>query len=243
VKALNASRVQPLAGGETMTIVGWLGRGALALLGLLMAANVVGSLYLAVTRHLSITPTEADTMMWDVWVVSWIVAVVWSRPTAARPAILDQLIHWLPTLIGLFLLAFGSLWTNFTPLWRLPDVADWTLTGICAAGLLFTWWARISLGSLWSGSVSRKDDHTVIQSGPYRLVRHPIYTGLILAAFAQAIQIGQAANLLGALLMTFGFWLKARLEERFLSQELGADAYADYRRRTPMLIPFWRVRG
>ena len=117
------------------------------------------------------------------------------------------------------------------------------LLGEPLAGLLFTWWARISLGSLWSGSVSRKEGHTVIQNGPYRLVRHPIYTGLILAAFAQAIQIGQAANLLGALLMTFGFWLKARLEERFLSQELGPEAYADYRRRTPMLVPFWPAGG
>jgi len=222
-----------------MTIYGWLGRGALALLGLLMALNVVGALYLVVGRHLSINPTEADTLMWDVWVVSWIVAVVWSRPTAARPAPLDQLIHWLPTLVGLLLLAFGSLWTNFTPLWRLPDVANWSLTCVCAAGLLFTWWARIALGSLWSGSVGRKADHMVIQAGPYGLVRHPIYTGLILAAFAQAIQIGQVANLVGAGLMTLGFWLKARLEEQFLSQELGPEAYGDYRRRTPMLVPFW----
>ena len=225
-----------------MTILGWLGRGALALLGLLMAANAVGNLS-AVTQRLAVSPPEAITLMWDVWLVSWIVTVVWSRPTANRPPAIDQLVHWLPTVAGILLLAFGSIGTHFTPLWRLPDVASWALAGGCAAGLLFTWWARISLGSLWSGSVSRKDDHTVIQSGPYSLVRHPIYTGLILAAFAQAIQIGQAANLLGALLMTFGFWLKARLEERFLSQELGADAYADYRRRTPMLIPFWPVRG
>jgi protein-S-isoprenylcysteine O-methyltransferase Ste14 len=226
-----------------MTIFGWLGRGALALLGLLLAADVIGSLYLGMTHRLAFSPTEVTNLMWDVWVVSWIVAVVWSRQAAARPATLDQLLHWLPTLVGLLLLAFGSIGTNFTPLWRLPDAANWTLAGVCAAGLLFTWWARITLGSLWSGSVSRKEDHTVIQSGPYRLVRHPIYTGLILAAFAEAIEIGQAANLLGAVLMTFGFWLKARLEERFLSQELGPEAYADYRRRTPMLVPFWPSRG
>jgi protein-S-isoprenylcysteine O-methyltransferase Ste14 len=103
--------------------------------------------------------------------------------------------------------------------------------------------ARISVGSLWSGSVSRKDDHTVIQSGPYPLVRHPIYTGLIVAAVAQGVLISMAANLAGALLMTFGFWLKARLEESFLSQELGAAVYSDYRRRTPMLAPFWPRRG
>lgn len=190
-----------------------------------------------------VTPVGAAQLMWDAWVVSWVAAMVWSRRTAARPPALNQLVHWLPTVIGFGLLAFGSYATNFAPLWRLPDAAGWTLAGLCAAGLLFTWWARISLGSLWSGSVSRKVDHTVIQSGPYHFVRHPIYTGLIAAALAQGILIGMFANLAGALILAFGFWLKARLEERFLSQELGEAAYSEYRRRTPMLVPFWPARG
>jgi protein-S-isoprenylcysteine O-methyltransferase Ste14 len=226
-----------------MKIAGWLGRGLLALLGLLLAANVVGNLYFAIAHRVAVTPAETCTLLWDVWVVSWIAAMAWSRQAAAQPPALDQFLHWAPTAIGVCLLTFGSVGTNFTPLWRLPDLVCWSLAGVCGAGLVFTWWARVSLGSLWSGSVSRKDDHTVIQSGPYRLVRHPIYTGLIIAAVAQGVLIGQIANLAGALLMTFGFWLKARLEERFLSQELGAAAYSDYRRRTPMLVPFWPARG
>jgi protein-S-isoprenylcysteine O-methyltransferase Ste14 len=226
-----------------MKISALLGRGALALLGLLMAANVAGGLYLVIAGRLAMTPETACTLMWDVWAVSWIVAMVWSRPAAARPRALDEFVHWLAPGIGIGLLAFGSIATNFAPWWRLSDAAGWALASVCGAGLLFTWWARISLGSLWSGSVSRKDDHTVIQSGPYRLVRHPIYTGLIAAALAHAIVIGQAANLAGALIMAFGFWLKARFEERFLSQELGATIYSEYRRRTPMLVPFWPAGG
>ena len=226
-----------------MRIVGWLGRGALGLLGLLLAANVAGGLYSAMAHRLPVSSLQASMIMWDVWVVSWIAAIIWSRRAAGRPPALDQLVHWLPTAIGVCLFAFGSLGTHFAPLWRLADVAGWGLAGVCGTGLLFTWWARISLGSLWSGSVSRKVDHSVIQSGPYGLVRHPIYTGLIVAAVAQGILIGMAANLAGALLMAFGFWLKARLEERFLDRELGPDAYANYRRRTPMLIPFWPVKG
>jgi protein-S-isoprenylcysteine O-methyltransferase Ste14 len=221
-----------------MTILGWLGRGLLALLGLLLAANVLINLYLAIIHRVVLGPQEAITLSWDAWIVSWIGAVVWSRRATARPAAVDQ-IHWLPTLVGLALLAFGSAATHFRPLWVLPESAEWALAGICAAGLLFTWWARIALGSLWSGSVSAKEDHVVIRNGPYGLVRHPIYTGLIIAAFAQSIQVGQAANLVGAVLFSLGLWLKARLEERFLGQELGTDAYADYRRRIPMLIPFW----
>jgi protein-S-isoprenylcysteine O-methyltransferase Ste14 len=226
-----------------MTVLGLLGRGILVLLGLLTAATFVSSLDFAVAHRVAVSSEEACTFMWDAWVVSWIAAMVWSRKAAARPPAFDLFIYWLLPGIGICLLAFGSIATNFGPLWRLPDAAGWVLAGVCGAGLLFTWWARVSLGSLWSGSVSRKDDHTVIQSGAYGLVRHPIYTGLIAAALAHAILIGQVANLAGALLMGFGFWLKARLEERFLSQELGAATYSEYRRRTPMLVPFWPVRG
>jgi protein-S-isoprenylcysteine O-methyltransferase Ste14 len=212
------------------------------LLGLLMGADVAGSIYLVITHRMAMNPPEAGALMWDVWIVAWCAAVVWSRRTAARPPALDELVHWLPTLIGVALLGFGSIATHFAPLWRLSDVAGWTLAGVCAAGLLFTAWARATLGSLWSGSVTRKDNHVVVQSGPYRFVRHPIYTGLIVAAFAQGVLVGQAANLAGAVLMAVGFWLKARLEERFLSQELGAAAYSDYQRRTPMLVPFWPAK-
>jgi protein-S-isoprenylcysteine O-methyltransferase Ste14 len=198
---------------------------------------------------MNVSSLQATHYMWDVWFLSWIVAAVWSRRTAARPPALRQIAHWVPTITGFGLLAFGSavpidggqLAIVTSPLWSLAFAAGWALAGLCASGLLFTWWARLWLGALWSGSVGRKDGHTVVQSGPYRLVRHPIYTGLILAAFAMAIQIGMAANLIGAGLIAFGFWLKANLEERFLSEELGSEAYAAYRRRTPMLVPFWPV--
>ncbi len=196
---------------------------------------------------MSVSSLQASRALWDVWFVSWIIAAVWSRRTAARPAGLGHLTHWLPTLAGFGLLGFGSaFWIGeggpeplASPLWRIPTAAGWALTGLCAVGLVFTWWARLYLGSLWSGSVSRKVGHTIVEGGPYRLVRHPIYTGLILAAFALATQISMAANLLGAGLIALGFWLKARLEERFLSEELGPEAYGAYRRRTPMLVPFW----
>ena len=82
----------------------------------------------------------------------------------------------------------------------------------------------------------------IVDRGPYGLVRHPIYTGLILAAFALGAQIGLLESLAGAALMALGFAIKARTEERFLGEELG-PAYAEYRARTPMLIPFWPVRG
>jgi protein-S-isoprenylcysteine O-methyltransferase Ste14 len=106
------------------------------------------------------------------------------------------------------------------------------------AGFAFTAWARIHLGRLWSSSVSRKADHHIIDTGPYGIVRHPIYTGIIAASAATAAQRGTAEAWLGMALMTLGWYIKARLEERFLRDELGADAYGAYARRVPMLVPF-----
>jgi protein-S-isoprenylcysteine O-methyltransferase Ste14 len=196
-----------------------------------------------------VTPLGASVVAIALWALSWFVAAIWSRRTAARPPLLDQAAHIIPTALGVVLL-FGPMepragvylagaWT----LWRLPGAAGWALFGVCVAGLGFTWWARLTLGSLWSGTVQRKEAHAIVESGPYRLVRHPIYTGLLAAFASVALQLAAPLGFAGFAFIALGFFLKARLEERFLMAELGERAYADYRRRTPMLVPFWPVRG
>jgi protein-S-isoprenylcysteine O-methyltransferase Ste14 len=112
------------------------------------------------------------------------------------------------------------------------------MVAVALAGFIFTWWARIHLGRLWSSSVSRKAEHHIVDTGPYRIVRHPIYTGIILASVAAAAQRGTAPAWLGTGIMTLGWYIKARLEERFLRDELGPDTYNAYARRVPMLVPF-----
>jgi protein-S-isoprenylcysteine O-methyltransferase Ste14 len=112
------------------------------------------------------------------------------------------------------------------------------LVAAAVSGFGFAWWARLYLGRLWSSSVTKKANHHVVDTGPYAIVRHPIYTGLIAACFATALLKGTPAGIVGAILMTLGFSIKARLEERFLREQLGPDAYDSYRRRVPMLLPF-----
>jgi protein-S-isoprenylcysteine O-methyltransferase Ste14 len=90
---------------------------------------------------------------------------------------------------------------------------------------------------LWSSTTTRKEGHRVVDSGPYALVRHPIYTGLSAAVVATALATATPLALAGGALMIYGLWRKAAHEEPFLSRELGA-AYDDYRRRVPMLVPF-----
>jgi len=185
-------------------------------------------------------PLAVSFVLFAAWVASWLAAAIWTRRTQARPSFGRELIHRVPTVIGWLMVTVAArLRIEGFAFWRLPPAAGWALTGLCAAGLLFTWWARVTLGDLWSASVTRKEGHHVVESGPYALVRHPIYTGLIGAFFALAIQIGLPLGLIGAALIALGFWLKGRIEEGFLSAQLGETAYADYRRRVPMLIPFW----
>jgi len=198
-----------------------------------------------------LTPLAVSLGLWAAWVVSWGAASVWTRRTAAQPSIADQAAHLVPTIIGALLIAAGArlrMGAGHAPLglvrlWATPAAVGWALSGVTALGFAFTWWARIWLGSLWSSAVGRKEGHTIVASGPYAIVRHPIYTGLIAALLALALQLGSPLSLLGVALITFGFWTKARLEERFLSQELGSETYAAYRARTPMLVPFWSQRG
>ena len=188
----------------------------------------------------SVTPQYATIVVWAVWFVSWMLAAFWSARVAKRVEWNSQFLYRIVTILGAFLL-FGIYTHSYRGpgrLWILSEQIGWSLVGVVALGFLFAWWARIYLGSLWSGWVTKKADHHIVDTGPYALVRHPIYTGLILSAFATAIQRGTLAALAGAAIMTLGFWIKARLEERFLRDELGAEAYDSYRRKVPMLIPF-----
>ena len=186
------------------------------------------------------TPIGAAYALWIVWGISWFLAAIWSSRAQSRASVAEQLPYRLTTVAGFFLL-FGvnpGHAHGYLVLWNLPLPVAWTMTGLCAVGFVFCWWARFHLGKLWSAFVTRKDDHHIIDTGPYGIVRHPIYTGLILAATAVAILKGNLYSLAGILLIVFGFWIKARLEEQFLSQQLGPETYTAYRRRVPMLIPF-----
>ncbi len=194
-------------------------------------------------------PELAIGFAWAAWLASWIAAARWSGRTAKQPAQGEQALYRGATLVGAILLFFGSgggsggFFQGRDRLWDVDQPIAWTLVAVVALGLAFTWWARVYLGRLWSSSVTRKVDHRIVDTGPYAIVRHPIYTGLIVAIFATAALSGALTTIVGGLLMTLAFWIKARLEERFLREQLGRAAYDAYRRRTPMLLPFGPKSG
>jgi protein-S-isoprenylcysteine O-methyltransferase Ste14 len=176
--------------------------------------------------------------LWLAWAIYWALAARRVKPVAWRESHLSLASHRLPLIVAFWLLVLprmpgwlGAQWTEQS--WILFAIG----TGLVVAGLLFSVWARVQLGGNWSGTVTLKQGHEIVRSGAYRWIRHPIYTGLLLAFCGSALALGQWRGLIALALVLLAYWRKIRLEERRLEQHFGA-AYADYRRSSWALIPF-----
>ncbi len=186
------------------------------------------------------SPEFAFYLAWFLFFASWIGAAFWTNETAARPGFLRELPYRVATLAGFVLLfdIYDPPFFPVRPLYRLDRGWQWVLLAAAIAGFGLCWWARVHLGPMWSSFVTKKNEHRVVDSGPYKLVRHPIYTGMIVAAIATAADTGTLTAITGAAIILIGYALKAMLEEKFLTRELGDEAYAAYCGRVPMLVPF-----
>ncbi len=186
-----------------------------------------------------IRPAVFFAIIWIGWLLSWIAASFWTNRTEKRLSTWDVWASRGLLLAGALLLFHSTRrLLNEPMLWHVGYGGGDALAAVALLGIVFAWWARIHLGRLWSGTITLKQDHRIIDSGPYGLVRHPIYTGLILSILATAAAQATVTGLLGAAAIFLGLWMKARAEERLLTAELGAEAYGGYRRRVPMLVPF-----
>ena len=125
---------------------------------------------------------------------------------------------------------------------NVPGAIAALLLALEFCSFVFAWWARIHLGKLWSGGIKLRTGHRIVKSGPYALVRHPIYTAFIGASWSFALMVMTPTALLGAAILTIQMALKANREERFLRAELGASDYDSYAAQTPMLVPHYRSK-
>ena len=107
---------------------------------------------------------------------------------------------------------------------------------LCVGGLAVAFWARATLAGNWSSNVTFKKNHELIQTGPYRWARHPIYTGLLLMALGTALISARLGSWLGLLLMTLGFWIKLKYEEELMLRHF-PDTYPGYQKRVKALVP------
>jgi protein-S-isoprenylcysteine O-methyltransferase Ste14 len=193
-------------------------------------------------------PEIFSLLLWLLFLLSWHVAMLWTARAVTRETLWRRLVYLAAFVVGFTLLFMRHQWFGpraadhpagwLRPLWPEAPALAWMLVAAQFAGFAFAWWARIHLGRLWSGMLTIREGHKVIDTGPYRLVRHPIYTGFIAAILAFALLKANPAALAGGALLTLAMVLKAKTEERFLRRELGAEAYDGYAARTPMLLPF-----
>jgi len=176
--------------------------------------------------------------MWLAWRIYWLAAARdvkpahWGESTASRalhtvPLLLCTVLlvggHWLPPILTARLAAPGRL---------LPLLGALAV----AIGLAFAVWARRHLGRNWSGIVTVKEGHVLIRSGPYRILRHPIYSGLLLALIGTAAAIDEIRGGLAVVCAVVGFVRKIRVEEQQMLETF--VEYDAYRRETAALIPF-----
>ena len=175
---------------------------------------------------------------WMIWAIWWLAMAFFSKSTKRRESVIQRIEHLVPAFLG-FLLIFRR---DFVGAWLVRPVfpANSLLLLICVVatvlGLLFAVWARLTLGSNWSGTVTIKTNHQLIRRGPYRWIRHPIYTGMLAALLATAIAQGLLSGLVGFAFISLALYRKARREEKFLAQEFG-EGFIEHRQHTGMFLP------
>jgi protein-S-isoprenylcysteine O-methyltransferase Ste14 len=185
-----------------------------------------------------VAPISATLALWAIWLLSWLIAAAWSGRTRVRQTGVEQLQYGLWIWAGALLLFGGSraLGPLLGPIYPESRVFAWVAVAGVALGLGWTWWARLHLGSLWSGVVALKVDHKVVRTGPYQFTRHPIYTGLLFALLATALIRDSWSATVGWVLLLAGFVVKLRQEECLLSSALGAE-YSKYQSDVAALVP------
>jgi protein-S-isoprenylcysteine O-methyltransferase Ste14 len=176
--------------------------------------------------------------LWSGFFVIWLIWAISSKPTHTRESFQSRIPYLVFTVAAFYAMfshdvAFG--WMRLGILPRDPWIADLGIA-ITAAGLLFAVWARAYLGGNWSGAVTVKVGHQLIRTGPYRWVRHPIYSGMVLAMIGTAINRGELRGVIGAALLWIGFTVKSRIEEQFMTVTFGQE-YQEYRRTTGGIVP------
>jgi protein-S-isoprenylcysteine O-methyltransferase Ste14 len=175
---------------------------------------------------------------WIIFIAYWFISAQRVKPMAEGQRVLSALAHRIPLGFSYFLLADWHL----PPPMNLPvtPLADWARVAgdlVCVLGLFVTLWARWTLAGNWSSDVTFKQGHELIKTGPYRLVRHPIYTGLLIMCIGTAIEIGRLRCWLALALMTATFWIKLKQEEKLLLRHF-PDAYPAYKKQVKALVPF-----
>jgi protein-S-isoprenylcysteine O-methyltransferase Ste14 len=178
-------------------------------------------------------------VVWIFFFVYWQIKAINTKTTQRLEPAASRILR-----VFIFLIAITLLVTTRIPLpwlylqlWPAGLWLFWLGAAVTIAGLLFAIWAREYLGSNWSRSVTIKQGHELIKTGPYAAVRHPIYTGILTGFLGMAIAISQVRGFIVFVLIFLALWIKLRMEEQWMRSQFG-EAYATYAHQTAALVPY-----
>jgi protein-S-isoprenylcysteine O-methyltransferase Ste14 len=210
--------------------------GFLALIPLAILLALAGLFIFYLVRANPQSMLWVSGVLWILFIVYWSAAASNTAPIRSSESAASRQLHQY--------LMYGALAIAF---WRVPGFGQRWLPVTLYIGLvglaiqisaaLLAVWARRHLGRNWSGEIAAKVDHQLIRTGPYRLVRHPIYSGMLGMFIGTAVVSGELHGLLAVVIIAGAYLRKVRLEERHLGEVFGA-AYDDYRRHSSALIPW-----
>jgi protein-S-isoprenylcysteine O-methyltransferase Ste14 len=180
-------------------------------------------------------PILASMLVWALFAIYWEAAAKNAAPAASSESSRSRRLHLILLSAAQILIFFPviGLRQRYLPASHLVTATGLALELLC---LLLAVWARQCLGRNWSGKITIKVDHVLVRNGPYRLLRHPIYTALLGMYAGVAIVWGEMHSLIGLALAVLAYLRKVRLEEANLALAFGAE-YSDYRRETWALFP------
>jgi len=178
-------------------------------------------------------------MTWIAFLVVWIVGAFSGKRTVRREPLSSRLFH-LSLVVLVFLLMTNPKLNAGLPSMRfVPNAVFFSFLGLALtiAGVAFAIWARVIIGRNWSAAVTVKQGHELMRGGPYSVVRHPIYTGVLVALLGTVVTLGDLRWLLAFVVVSLALWLKSRREESFMVDQFGAE-YIAYKSKVKALIPF-----
>jgi len=180
-------------------------------------------------------PMKLSMLLWLIFSIYWSIAAKKSAATSSAESTGSRQLHVILVngALLLLVLTIPGLTYRFLPASNVLIAAG---LSIQAAFILLAVWARVNLGRNWSGEVRIAKEHELVRTGPYRFVRHPIYTAILGMYCGTMLVSGEIHAPIALVIVTLAYWRKIRLEERALAETFGTD-FDLYRRETPALIP------
>jgi protein-S-isoprenylcysteine O-methyltransferase Ste14 len=174
---------------------------------------------------------------WIIFAIYWLISAWGTKKTTERQSWKDRIAHRIPIVFGVLLLRPTPRPHIHSSIIVHNPAVQAAAVILCVLGLLGAIWSRRTIARNWSGDVVFKEEHELVERGPYRWVRHPIYTSILLMALGSALLVCRWTSFAGFLVMAVGFLIKLRQEEALLLRHFPSE-YSAYKSRVKTLIPF-----